>query len=88
MHWEQRAIDTAKQAHPDPELDVLGHSYSLSVLREHKREAFVDGARWQRNKLRSDETVKRIRAFLHDTVGVEADLETSRELVNALLTEY
>lgn len=87
MRWEQNAIDTAKQVYPDPEFDVLGHSYSLSVLREHKREAFVDGARWQRSKLRSDETVERVRVYLYETVGVEVDEKTARELVKALLTE-
>lgn len=87
MRWEQKARDTAKQVHPDPEFDVLGHSYSLSVLREHKREAFVDGARWQRSKLRSDGAVERVRAYLRDTVGIEAEENIARELVKALLKE-
>jgi hypothetical protein len=87
LRWDQKAINTAKQVHPDPEFDVLGHSYSLSVLREHKREAFVDGARWQRSKLRSDETVERLRAYLYETVGVEVDESTACNLVKALLTE-
>lgn len=87
MRWEQKAKDTAKQVHPDPEFDVLGHSYSLSVLREHKREAFVDGARWQRSKLRSDETVEHLQECINNIVGIEVDEKTTRELVKALLTE-
>lgn len=87
MNWDQQAQQTAKAVHPDPEFDVLGHSYSLSVLREHKREAFVDGARWQRSKLSSDETVERVLVCLRDTVGIEVDEETTRELVMALLTK-
>jgi hypothetical protein len=87
LRWEQTAIETAKQVHPDPEFDVLGHSYSLSALREHKREAFVDGARWQRSRLGSDESVERVRAYLRDTVGINVDENTPRELVKALLKE-
>lgn len=86
MSWEELAVKTAGQSYPEPEFDVFGNSYSLDALREHKREAFVDGARWQRSKLKSNESVERVRAYLHDTVGIEADDETSRELVNALLT--
>lgn len=86
MTWDQQAFLTAASAHPDHDFDVLRHPYSLSILREHKREAFVDGARWQRSRLRSDESLDRIRAFLHEIVGVETDNETSRELLNALLT--
>ena len=87
LRWEKTAIETAKQVHPDPEFDVLGHSYSLSALREHKREAFVDGARWQRSRLGSDESVERVRAYLRDTVGIDVDENTPRELVKALLKE-
>lgn len=86
MSWDQQAQQTAHAVHPEPEFDVLGHSYSLSVLREHKREAFVDGARWQRGKFQGDETIERVRVFLHDTVGIDAESETARRLVNALLT--
>ncbi|TSI12648.1 hypothetical protein [Brevibacterium aurantiacum] len=86
MSWEAEAAKIAGHSYPEPEFDVFGYSYSLDALREHKREAFVDGARWQRSTLKSDESVERVRAYLHDTVGIEADDETSRELVNALLT--
>ncbi|TSI14085.1 hypothetical protein [Brevibacterium aurantiacum] len=87
MSWDQLAQQTADAVHPEPEFDVLGHSHSLSVLREHKREAFVDGARWQRSKLRSDETVERVRECINNIVGIEVDEKTTRELVKALLKE-
>ncbi|SMY04643.1 hypothetical protein BSP239C_03918 [Brevibacterium sp. 239c] len=86
LNWDQQAQRTVDAVHLEPEFDVLGHSHSLSVLREHKREAFVDGARWQRGEFQGDESVERVRVFLHDTVGVNADSETARRLVNALLT--
>lgn len=71
--------------HPNPE--VHERWYSTPALREHKREAFVDGARWQRSKLRSDETVEHVRECINNIVGIEVDEKTTRELVKALLTE-
>src|SRR5699024_469194 len=37
LRWKKTAIETAKQVHPDPEFDVLGHSYSLSARSEERR---------------------------------------------------
>ncbi|GAA1521593.1 hypothetical protein GCM10009690_26060 [Brevibacterium permense] len=40
----------------------------------------------RRGKLQGDESIERVRVFLRDTVGIDADSETARRLVNALLT--
>lgn len=74
-----------REVHPDPEAHE--HWYSAPALRERELEAFVDGARWQRGKLRRDETVERVRECIYNIVGIEVDEKTTHELVKALLTE-
>ena len=66
MSRDQLATRTTEQSHPNPELDVTGAEYSFAASREHQREPFMDGARWQRTQLCTDEAIERVAQVLGD----------------------
>lgn len=59
MNWDEKAKMKAKELHPEPD-DPTEPLYPRGALREYRRVSFADGARWQRDQLRTDEAVERL----------------------------
>ncbi|WP_309132654.1 hypothetical protein [Brevibacterium sp.] len=64
MSWDEKALT-------EGEMRFINGNTSISTWNDQARQevlaqTLADGARWQREQLQSDESVKRLADFLHD----------------------
>lgn len=82
--WDEQTEQKAGEVFPDPGAKPPTAEYPLAALRHGKRGAYVLGAKWQREQLRTDEAVERgfyagarwQREQLHTAEAIERTAET------------